>query len=530
MSASKAFVDGYEADVFISYARLDDKPVMGDPVGWVSQLHTELINQLPVYLGAEAQIWRDQEEIRNNEDFTKKISHQLENSATFIAILSESFINREWCLREVEEFTAHADKRFGVYIDGDKKRLFSVERMPVSRDMLPSQLTGTTTYRFFENGRILRPSVNAQHRAKYLANVEDLLIDISKVLKLLAKSARDGGTVPVAAEPVPVGQTVYLAQTTSSLDDQAAEMRRDLTERGFRVLPQGDLPNRAGRLREDVSAALEQCALSIHLVGEDYGFVPEGEASKSNLWMQHDLALGKAKAGDLTCLVWVAGAGAPRDERQRAFLAYLEEDDTAQRHMDLLRNCGLEELKAEAYEMLAKFAADKLKRAAAAKAAAARPAAAMPAAAAPASAPAAAPAFDEPPLVYIMCEAASRKAAALVALTRHLLAKGYDPVFLEGAAGEAAVQQHVENLNTCDACLIFHDQASNDWLAQKLGDLRKYLRGRARPVLARAVYLAGSELVETNAAMVLNGSGGFAPEQLEPFTQKIDAAMRGPGA
>ena len=526
MSASKAFVDGYEADVFISYARLDDKPVMGEPFGWVAQLHTELVNQLPVYLGAEAQIWRDQEEIRNNEDFTKKISRQLENSATFIAILSESFINREWCLREVEEFTAHAHKRFGVYIDGDKKRLFSVERMPVSRDMLPSQLTGTTTYRFFENGRILRPSVNAQHRAKYLANVEDLLIDISKVLKLLAKSAKGGAAAPAAAGSAPQGQTVYLAQTTSSLDDQAAEMRRDLTERGFRVLPQGDLPNRAGKLREEVSAALEQCALSIHLVGEDYGFVPEGEAAKSNLWMQHDLALEKAKGGDFTCLVWVAGTGMPKDGRQRAFLTYLEEDDTAQRHMDLLRNCGLEELKAETYEMLAKLAADKLKRETAARTAAARPPA--PVAAAPASA---AVAFDEPPLVYIMCEAASRKAPALLALTKHLLAKGYDPVFLEGASGEAAVQQHVENLNSCDACLIYHDQASDDWLAQKLGDLRKYLRGRARPVLARAIYHAGAgEPAETNAAIVLNGAGGFAPEQMEPFTQKIDAGMRGPGA
>ena len=104
------------------------------------------------------------------------------------AILSESFINREWCLRELEEFAQHANKRFGIYIDGDKKRIFSIERMPVSRDVLPSQLEGTTTYRFFEGGRILRPTVNTAHRAKYLASIEDLLIDISKVLKLLAKS------------------------------------------------------------------------------------------------------------------------------------------------------------------------------------------------------------------------------------------------------------------------------------------------------------------------------------------------------
>ena len=470
--SAKAFVDGYQADVFISYARLDDKPVMGDPVGWVSQLHTELVNQLPVYLGAEAQIWRDQEEIRNNEDFSKKISHQLENSATFIAILSESFINREWCLRELEEFAQHADKRFGIYIDGDKKRIFSIERMPVSREVLPSQLEGTTTYRFFEGGRILRPTVNTAHRAKYLASIEDLLIDISKVLKLLAKSAR--GDAAAAPVPETQGPTVYLAQSTSGLDDQAAELRRDLTERGCRVLPAGDLPLRSARFKEEVSAALDKCALSIHLVGEDYGFVPEGEAQKSSVWMQHDLALEKAKGGDFACLVWVAGQ-APKDERQRAFLAYLEDDDTAQKHMDLLQNCGLEELKAEAHDKLAKLAEKRAKAAEAKQVAAARQQAAPPAPiAAAAPAPAGALSLDEPPIVYIICEQASRKSPGLIALRKHLLAKGYDPVFLERAEdGGGVLQQHVENLAQCDACLIYYDQASSDWLAQTLGALRK---------------------------------------------------------
>jgi TIR domain len=522
MSRSRAFVEGYEADVFISYARLDDKPVMGDPVGWVSQLHTELINQLPVYLGAEAQIWRDQEEIRNNEDFSKKISYQLENSATLIAILSESFIKREWCLREVQEFAAHADKRFGVYIDGDKKRIFSVERMPVSREVLPNQLEGTTTYRFFEGGRILQPTVDNQHRAKYLACIHDLVYDIARVLKLLAKTSAPGAA-PVNAEPE--APAVYLAQAASSLDDQAAEIRRDLTERGFRVLPNGDLPQRAARLKEEVTANLAKCALSIHLVGADYGFVPEGEASKSNVWLQHELALQRAQGEDFACLVWVARDTSVTDERQKAFLSYLEEDDTAQKHTDLLQNCGLEELKGEAHDKLAQIAEKRAKAAAAKLAPKPQPAPA-PVAAARATA------FDDPPFVYVICEDVSRKSPDLVAVRKHLLARGYDPVFLEkGEDGGATLQQHIENLNLCDACLIFYDRNMPDWLAQKLGDLRKYLRGRARPVLARAVYhvpVAGAdEEIETNAALVLSGAGGFAPAQLAPFIEKIDAALKG---
>ena len=525
---TKAFVGGYEADVFISYARLDDKPVMGDPVGWVSQLHTELINQLPVYLGAEAQIWRDQEEIRNNEDFTKKISHQLENSATLIAILSESFVNREWCRREVEEFAEHAHKRFGVYIDGDKKRIFSVERMPVSRDVLPSQLEGTTTYRFFDGARILQPTVDDRHRAKYLACIHDLVYDISRVLKLLAKSTAPGAALASAEPEAPA---VYLAQTTSSLDDQAAEIRRDLTERGFRVFPNGDLPQRAARFTEEVTASLAKCTLSIHLVGADYGFVPEGEPSKSNVWLQHEMALRRAKSDDFACLVWVTPNGKATDARQQNFLTFLEEDDDAQKHMDLLQNCGLEELKAEAHDKLAQLAEKRAKAAQAKQTAAQSKQTPAPAAAKSATA---IPQLDEPPIIYLICDDASRKSPDLVALRKHLLAKGYDPIFLEkGEDGGATLQQHIENLNLCDACLIFYDRNMPEWLAQKLGDLRKYLRGRARPVLARAVYHVpseGEDDIETNAAIVINGAGGFAPAQLAPFVEKIDAALQEPAA
>ncbi|SDR50876.1 TIR domain-containing protein [Rhizobiales bacterium GAS113] len=513
MTGSKAYVEGFEADVFISYARLDDKPVLGDAEGWVSQFHAELVNQLPVYLGAEAEIWRDREEIRNNEDFSKKISHQLESTATFVAILSESFIHREWCLRELEEFTNHAQQRYGVYVDGDKKRIFSIERMPMSRDALPSQLEGTTTYRFFEGDRILRPTINASHRAKYLASVEDLLIDISRVLKLLAKAARAGDIAPAPEEPK---MTVYLAQTTSELDDHAAEMRRDLTERGYRVLPVGDLPPRSARFREEVRSCLAKCALSIHLIGHDYGFVPEGEASKSNVWLQHEMALERAQASDLQPIVWVAG-GEAGDARQRAFMAYLDEDDVVQSHAEILKNCGLEELKTETYDKLDRIRKDWAKKA-------------EPEQAGPVKASFAGlrPAPDEPPMIYVMCEEGSRKSPPLLAMRKYLLAKGYDPVFLEKLdAEEPTLQQHIDNLTLCDACIIYYDRKSPAWLAQKLGDLRKYLRGRERPVIAKAIYQVAAgdddEAIETNAALVLRGRGEFAPEHLQPFVERLDA-------
>jgi hypothetical protein len=61
MTEKRTFVAGFDADVFISYARLDDKPIVGDEDGWVSQLYNELVGHLPEYLGGDAIVWRDRE-------------------------------------------------------------------------------------------------------------------------------------------------------------------------------------------------------------------------------------------------------------------------------------------------------------------------------------------------------------------------------------------------------------------------------------------------------------------------------------
>jgi hypothetical protein len=521
LKPKQTFVDGFDADVFISYARLDDKPVLGDEHGWVSQLHNELVEHLPEYLGSDALVWRDREEIRNNEDFEQKICRHLRKTATFIAILSEGYFNREWCLREVREFAEHAEKRFGIHVDGEKKRIFKVEKMPIDIDALPDPLQGTTSYRFFAEGnRILRPTIK-EYRDKYLLQVEDLLKDLATVLKVLAKHA-DGEEGTAATSPM----TVYVAETTSDLDAQAAEIRRDLKERGYRVLPAGELRRRVGPFRDEVRESLAQSALSVHLVGAEYGFVPEGEVMKSSLWLQHDLAMARGKQANFSRVIWIANGGAAPDERQRKFVEYLEQDSDSQEGAELLKNCSMEDLKTELYDQLNRIRAAEAKQMHSARSQR------HDNSEAPTQ-----PTADEAPIIYVMCDKSDRKSPALAALRKYLLSEGFEPVLPSeddtghGSDEKSPSEEHIENLQTCDACIIFYGKAPPRWFHQKLGHLRKYLRGRAKPILAKAVYDAppegaGNERdVETNEAMVLSGAAEFAPDQLKPFIDRIRQAV-----
>jgi TIR domain len=511
------FLSNFDEDVFISYAHNDDDLYGPERSGWVTRLHQDLERRVRNYLGADIRFWRDCE-IRNNDDFTNKILKRLTRTATFLSVLSPSFLQREWCKRELEAFAGSAGGQIGLLIDNEKSRIFKAEKMPVERSTLPPIMQGTKTYRFYESDpsnpqspHELRPDFGTEFFRRYFEQMDELAKDIATLLKDMARLAING------KQPEPDRITVYVAETTSDLDDKTAEIRRDLKDRGYLVLPAGDLPYRAGAYKDKVRECLQQAVLSIHLVGAEYGFVPEGE-TKSNVWLQHDLAMERSGDANFLRLIWIPGEISSPDKRQQEFLTYLHEDAGVQNGADLL-NGNIEELKTVIHETLAR------KRV--------RQENPPPLAVVAAGTTVSVRAPDEPLRVYIMCDRADRKAPSLVALRKWLLSQGCEPMLpSEGEDESAALQIHVDNLGLCDACLIYYGEGSPGWFETKLRDLRKYLRGRQPAVAAKAIYLAppfndDKDEVATLEALVLNGGEIFSTDAIEPFMQKIRGAAQG---
>ncbi len=508
----------FDADVFVSYAHRDDDIIGRERQGWISQFHEDLVQQIRVYLGSDARVWRDCD-IRNNDDFERKIVNRLARTATLLPIISASFVNSEWCQREVKEFAAQAEKRFGMLVDGEKRRIFKVERIPTDRNILSEELQGTTTYRFFVDGkRPLRPSISDRDGAEYYAQIVDLAVDVAEVMRLLAKKASLGET-DTEATPAQSERTVYVAETTSDLQYRLEEIRRDLKARGFRVVPDSDLPRRAQDYCAAVAELLSHCCMSVHLIGQEYGAVPEGESRQSIVGLQHRLALDRLDDPKFSQVIWIA-AGERSDERQLAFLKYLREDAQATAAVELLEG-GIEELKTEIYDKLALL--DK-----SAKDAATPPQ--VPLSGGLEAMPSVLVAADEPLRIYILCERADRRAPTLVALRRYLVAEGYEPMLpTEGDNDTATLEEHVEKLRYCDACMIYYGEGSERWFEAKLNDIRKTLRNRVKPVVDKIIYIAGpprpeKDDVETNEARVIRGGDTFDPRTLEAFLAKLRAA------
>ena len=90
--------------VFLSYARLDKAPREQGGDGWVTAFQNHLLAQHQRYSGRALNVFFDKFDIRDNEDWERRIYRGLRTSSLFLAFLSPSDLKSPWCRREWEEY------------------------------------------------------------------------------------------------------------------------------------------------------------------------------------------------------------------------------------------------------------------------------------------------------------------------------------------------------------------------------------------------------------------------------------------
>ena len=74
------------------------------------------------------------------------------------------------------------------------------------------------------------------------------------------------------------------------LREQHDAIRRDLQQHGHTVLPAGGVPMVFSEITQSFQADLARCDMSIHPIGKNYGFIPEG-STESLIEIQNELAI-----------------------------------------------------------------------------------------------------------------------------------------------------------------------------------------------------------------------------------------------
>lgn len=495
-------IPNFENHLFISYAHLDNETLSKEQAGWVSQLHERLSLRVGQLLGDKGlKIWRDKK-LQGNDDFDQEIISRLRGSAILVSVLTPRYVNSDWCLRELNTFLEVAGEGLKI---GSKLRVLKVLKTPVPLDKHPSKLQGMLGYEFYEvidpaTGRAREFIPDPDKDIRYWQRLDDLAWDIKELIENLPRQDSSSPTPePQASES---GLTVYLATATSDLVDRRDEIKRELTRRGHIVLPDQDILSLNGqRLRQAVKNYLQSCQLSVHLIGEYFGIVPELE-ERSIVQLQHDLAEERGQQGAFSRIVWLPPGIEPKEERQRQFIYGLQNSFNARDDSELLQT-KLEDLKTILQQKIEK----KLK---------------------PVPQAAVNPVSDAPRRVYVICDQADDE--NLEPLMNCLFDQGVEVILPLRDDDQTEVKQfHKEQLSSCDGALIYYGQAKSTWLMMNLNELRKLPAYRgSNPLPAKAIFIGGEstsqkESFRTLEAMVIKNCGEFSPAAIAPFIEQVKA-------
>lgn len=275
------YVPNCKHDIFVSYAHVDDEPLIDGDQGWV----TTLINSLKVLLGkklgsADAfSFWMDHK-LQGNSPATADIVKQLEGAATLLLILSPAYIQSQKCMLELNIFLAQ--------IKEVNNRVFIVEHDVVEEK--PPGLDDLLGYKFwllddYGNPRILALPKPKPEEYQYYQILDDLSRQLANQLKILKQ---EYGNKPVSTSEKTI--SIFLAEVTQDLEEQRQDIKRYLEQQGLQILPnkQYSFPN----IQQDLDEDLTKSSLFVQLL------------SDKNTHAYPQFQYERAKNADLPILQW----------------------------------------------------------------------------------------------------------------------------------------------------------------------------------------------------------------------------------
>ncbi len=494
--------------ILLCYSEQDNQPIEGGLKGWVSNFHKFLTTLL-------SQISRVSPEILMVQDH-ELAEMEIDEAAVLILISTENFVQNESIVNKLNDFGKLAKSQDRLLIDG-VCRLFKVHKSPFNEDHKLPEFEDFISYDFYMidpltgEAQEFKRFFGGDAERSYWMKLVDMAYDIDHIFEAIFSEFEKPEGSEISRE-----KTVYLASTGVDMVIQRDIIKRELIRHGYRVLPQHTLAKEVHLLEHQIKDDLSNCRLSIHLIGEDYGYKPKG-SDLSVIDIQNRIAsehthemLEHNKSAEenlpFSRLIWVSPDLNNVSERQKIFIEDLKSDAATIEEAEVLQ-IPLPDLKAIIREELVTGGRFKKERREI-------------------------EGFthhdnEEIKVIYLIQD--KQDTGKISPLKDYLEEKGFKVVTPSYEGDLVDIRYiHQENLRRCDASIIYFGDAKEAWIRTKLQDLLKAPGfGRQKSLQAKAVYFEGKKEVdlnhyEKNNALVLGMNGGFKPEHLNPFLTKLE--------
>ena len=324
---------------------------------------------------------------------------------------------------------------------------------------------------------------------------------ITGTIEDLKRTIRDALKKIEAPEPAATDKgTIFFADCSFDRREDRESVIEDLRSAGYRVLPETQLPTEEANFFGALAPVLGQSQLSVHIIGSNYGVVPDGPSERSVSALANELAIEYSKRFDLKRLIWLPAGTKSTSRRQQEFIDSLLKDPEPKLGAQLVTGT-LDDLKAAIHSALTRHE--------------------PPEVAVPAQAPAGAR-----KVIYLICDEVDREAT--MPLRIFLRKQGFDtrvPAF----KGDAATvrQSNHDMLTLCDAAIVFYGSKEDSWKSAIDAEILKSGADRtAKPPLEPFTYLAAPETTEKTEIValedrVINCVAGFTEDAVTEFVKIV---------
>lgn len=251
-----AYVSGFDQDIFISYAQVDNEPLdyCGREVRWVNYLKKQLQKRVDQKLGriSDCKIWMDLDDLAGNDAVTPTIETAIQNTAALVIVLSDGYLRSEWCRKEIRGFaqTASADGR-----------LFVIHLAEIPIDNRPEDIRDLIGYSFYDKELKAELDPSSSEYSKELLKLRDKLAGKLAEMQEICESGEDSECEDL------MSPAVFLAETTPDMEDSRSALAMFIEKLGYRVLPSKLYLRGAQEFEQMLDQDLTQTKLFIQLLG-----------------------------------------------------------------------------------------------------------------------------------------------------------------------------------------------------------------------------------------------------------------------
>lgn len=300
-----ALIPGYEYDIFISYAHLDNATFPGQSDGWIEQFYENLNLMLAKRFGRMdvVKIWWDSKKLDGSVLFDDSIAAGIEKSAIMICLNSSSYAASEYCAKELSLFHNKIQQdSIGPKV-GHRSRIVHVLLNNINFEQWPKELSGTSGFPFHDakestdfGDALETTSPNFRNQMRDLRDaIWEMLTDFPKDVAI-SKTMEE-----IEAVQQDDAFTVYLADVADTLRTAKKRIGSELNKRGFRIIESPPPPNEASEHAEATLECIRKSQLTIHLLDEYRSREILGDESNWYNKKQCELALTES----IPQLIWM---------------------------------------------------------------------------------------------------------------------------------------------------------------------------------------------------------------------------------